>query len=927
MFRRFLCALPAGASILLAAPPAVAGAEAPVRSAGAIPATPTSYAPAPPLDADALQAGIEEALRRLDLDLTPAQITQVDDYVPVDTARLPWIRQMLGQPLALPVSVDGFARRLEAAAGHQDWPGFFQALESALLARDPGALRASSPGPLPATHHAPPPAAAAGLRKGPDHERVEHRVRTLDARVRTLMATAFAAWPADTLQWIYRNIETLVEEDLEDPEKDLFTLERETEEAQATQDRLLRHLERLDRSALLAAGRETILGLQTLREIATEYDAHTGDAEPRGPHGEGGQRNPQWGRAPAPQRDDTRAVQFRNGATARGVILASGESASGPWVVGGRGDNVYTGAFLCILDLGGQDLYDDDPAPSQPWLGPRWIVDLEGDDRYLASAPGAQGGGYFGVSVCLDVEGDDLYSARRIAQGAGYLGCGWLLDLDGADVYTATTFVQGAGFFGTGALIDLDGADTYSCGLYGQGFGFPSGVGTLLDAGGNDRYGITSVLVDLLRHGDGHAIAFNQGASLGLRPDISGGVGLLVDRAGHDIYQSDTFGQASSYFYGLGALVDREGHDVYDAFVYAQGAGVHYGVAVLLDQDGNDRYLSKGVSQGCGHDLSVGWLADMGGGDVYVATDLSQGAGNANGFGFLFDHHGDDQYVAHNAANTHGYGNPRRESGSLGLLVDRAGEDAYLAGARLRTGGKEATTATPPNDPPGVEVDQGPLVGLRLDLPGENPAPTAFADAPPLEVPGRAFTTQELFWMASTGQTRYEKQRDYALEELGRGSPQTLRFLAGELGNRDARDRQTIGLIAERIGPSAVHVFSDSLRSSSYMVRSMSVTALGKIRDPQVVPYLRGLLTDADWRIRYSAATALGASKDSAMIPDLRERLRIDPAPWVRVAALGGLDKLADPQIPAHLEAARRDPSFFVRLQARGLAPATETRP
>ncbi|HSG99326.1 MAG TPA: hypothetical protein VLB27_04710, partial [candidate division Zixibacteria bacterium] len=65
------------------------------------------------------------------------------------------------------------------------------------------------------------------------------------------------------------------------------------------------------------------------------------------------------------------------------------------------------------------------------------------------------------------------------------------------------------------------------------------------------------------------------------------------------------------------------------------------------------------------------------GDDVYFAVDLSQAAGSANGVGLLCDLAGADRYHISDPANTHGYGNPRREFGSLGLMLDLEGADRY----------------------------------------------------------------------------------------------------------------------------------------------------------------------------------------------------------------------------------------------------------
>jgi hypothetical protein len=103
-------------------------------------------------------------------------------------------------------------------------------------------------------------------------------------------------------------------------------------------------------------------------------------------------------------------------------------------------------------------------------------------------------------------------------------------------------------------------------------------------------------------------------------------------------------------------------------------------IGILYDVAGDDVYSAKGVSQGCGHDRAAGMLIDLDGDDNYNAFDLCQGAGSANGLGILADVRGKDIYVVRSDKNTQGYGNPRRDYGSIGIFLDLAGEDGYSGG-------------------------------------------------------------------------------------------------------------------------------------------------------------------------------------------------------------------------------------------------------
>jgi hypothetical protein len=100
-------------------------------------------------------------------------------------------------------------------------------------------------------------------------------------------------------------------------------------------------------------------------------------------------------------------------------------------------------------------------------------------------------------------------------------------------------------------------------------------------------------------------------------------------------------------------------------------------LGILLDERGNDFYRGKGLMQGVGHDYACGIILDRRGDDIYQAGDLSQAAGSANGIGIVIDNRGDDAYYIIGEHNTHGYGNPRRDFGSMGLFLDLAGHDRY----------------------------------------------------------------------------------------------------------------------------------------------------------------------------------------------------------------------------------------------------------
>ena len=364
------------------------------------------------------------------------------------------------------------------------------------------------------------------------------------------------------------------------------------------------------------------------------------------------------------------------------------ESRWGKIALGTENDDSYHGKYLLILDPGGNDSYQ---LTSEYGWQTSVIIDYNGNDIYkftndslytfteTAKILNYHPPGIGGYRYLIDYEGDDIYNGDDFTLAAGIFGVSILKDYRGDDTYITDTFGPGAGSMGIGILLDFEGRDNYNGAMYNEGFGFTGGVGILFDGEGQDNYISGGKYGDILRYVD-HYITFSQGSAYGLRPYLSGGIGLLLDGSGNDLYVSDIFGQASGYWYSAGIIYDRTGNDRYQSFQYAQGSGTHMAVGCLRDDSGDDIYFSKGVSQGCGHDYAHGWLVDYAGNDVYSAYDLSQGAGSANGIGAIVDFAGDDRYYVKSERNTQGYGNPRRDYGSIGLFFDASGTDRYDGG-------------------------------------------------------------------------------------------------------------------------------------------------------------------------------------------------------------------------------------------------------
>ena len=406
------------------------------------------------------------------------------------------------------------------------------------------------------------------------------------------------------------------------------------------------------------------------------------------------------------------------------------------------------------VDLAGQDRYGypESPGPldSARDKASAAVQRLPSDDdgRYRRSSPldngpislsdqVRQGGARLGYALLLDLGPEaDHYRSLRMSQGFGCAGVGVLYDAGGDDLYEGEAGVQGAGIFGVGLLLDAGGNDVYRTYADAQGFGYVRGAGLLYDAAGDDRY-LADTGIPVLG-GDPIFLSpqapctrdnptcgnssFTQGVGFGRRPpggadnaSMSGGLGVLRDRRGNDVYVTSVFGQASGYWLGTGILADGGGADSYDGWWYTQGSAAHAALTVFVDDSGDDRYdlafplnPPYATNTGQGHDFSVGWHLDLGGNDRYRAPGLGLGGGNANGAGLFVNVGGDDQYsspggtILGGAAFDLSAGRPPTTP-CYGLFLDLGGKDTYSVppDPHLQPPPADNTAWTNPRDPKG----------------------------------------------------------------------------------------------------------------------------------------------------------------------------------------------------------------------------------
>lgn len=348
-----------------------------------------------------------------------------------------------------------------------------------------------------------------------------------------------------------------------------------------------------------------------------------------------------------------------------GEIIHADQRDGHTLLVGGPGDNVYTGTASIIIDLGGDDHYALAPPD-----GLRIVIDFAGDDTHTGQSAGA----VLGASLLVDAAGNDTYAAGPISLGAAVAGVGVLVDHAGDDVYHGTELVQGAALIGTGTLIDGQGNDVYTATKFGQGFGGARGTGRLLDRAGDDRY-VAGGRFPSSYGTPGRFQAFSQGVGMGFRGTIAGGSGMLLDASGNDRYRSGNFSQGTGYFLGLGVLDDRAGNDMYTGSRYAQGAAAHVGVGLMRDAGGNDRYSGEvSATQAAAWDQALALLLDCGGDDDYTADEFALAAAAQNAIAIFVDTTGKNSYTAERDARGHtgptDYYDAGDELGNVAMFLD-----------------------------------------------------------------------------------------------------------------------------------------------------------------------------------------------------------------------------------------------------------------
>ncbi|MCB1216055.1 HEAT repeat domain-containing protein [bacterium] len=468
----------------------------------------------------------------------------------------------------------------------------------------------------------------------------------------------------------------------------------------------------------------------------------------------------------------------------------------GQMAIGTPYDDHYSGDFAILIDPAGNDTYtncrigaafgsrsygprlgpDGEPSGASADFSPLgdgrfgFFADLSGDDLYdCGDTDITLGAAVLGNAAFFDFGGgDDRYYAGSISLGAAMCGIASFYDDGGSDTYSSKVFSQGAAAFGTGIMYDdaqgetpafdiaegnekeIDAFersadspdilsavdnDTYSAWSESQAFARTRGVALCINTRGNEVYEAGGVYLHAPLFGDRYQ-SFSQGFAIGERDiDYAGGIAMLIDYEGNDRYLGDIYNQGVGYWYSGGFLWDGAGNDLYEMTQYGQGSGIHLAVGGLVDVAGSDTYvMHSGLGQGGSHDFAASILHDRGGDDRYFGNTSCNGTGLTNSVGIHIDRSGNDTYASRKDGGLNA-GRPARNSASIGVLVDLAGTDSYLAdgnqadssmwsNSRYGVGwdiapppdAAETASTSGPNQPPGEDVEMPVIIAYEGEL-------------------------------------------------------------------------------------------------------------------------------------------------------------------------------------------------------------------
>ena len=313
------------------------------------------------------------------------------------------------------------------------------------------------------------------------------------------------------------------------------------------------------------------------------------------------------------------------------------------------------------IDLGGRNRYTGRYGAGIGYASV--VIDL-GNDVKSDFPDASTGVGILGVGLAYFEGSRPDLNAKGISFGAGLGGVG-IVKVEQAFRMESRCIGQGFGMAGVGIMIGSKGTDTMKIGYLGQGAGMLGGVGWLFNPDGNDRYRAGGLVPD------GQSRQGYVGRAQGFSGILPGGIGLLTDNAGDDLYESGTESQACAQGFGVASLYDLSGQDAYFSQRQAQAFAQNEGCALLFDLAGDDVYMVReGQCHSFAINRSVALVLDRAGNDVVAAHDSQPATAQGGSVAIYLDAEGSDTFTG-----TVGVGVQTDGRMGIGLFADFGGDN------------------------------------------------------------------------------------------------------------------------------------------------------------------------------------------------------------------------------------------------------------
>lgn len=172
-----------------------------------------------------------------------------------------------------------------------------------------------------------------------------------------------------------------------------------------------------------------------------------------------------------------------------------------------------------------------------------------------------------------------------------------------------------------------------------------------------------------------------------------------------------------------------------------------------------------------------------------------------------------------------------------------------------------------------------------------------------------------LFGVLAFCKTLTGQQHRTVMESLQTVGKSLIPLAVQLLSNSDADLRvQAVYLLEAYEDPATIGPMLQMLNDPDWWVRIVACETMGRLKEPKTVPSLQRMLSDADarWAAIDAVATIGGPDAAGALIPLLK-----DPMPEVRSATIIALGRVKDPRVePALIEVAKTDGAVDVKLKS-----------